>query len=94
VAGAMVATGEMVPGLAIAPLVGSPSRVDRPMPWDQLILVEDDPGKFDIPFWLKFAPFPADRIDSAIGISRLSFGTSDASEGSLKTRPASSCSSS
>ena len=41
-----------------------------------------------------FAPFPADRIDSAIGISCLSFGTSDASEGSLKTRPASSCSSS
>jgi hypothetical protein len=24
------------------------------MPWAQLILVEDDPGKFDIPFWLKF----------------------------------------
>src|SRR5215471_6525905 len=31
----------------------SPSWVDRPMRWAQLTLVEDDPGKFDLRFWLE-----------------------------------------
>ena len=29
-----------------------PMWVDRPMRWAQLTLVEDDPGKFDLVFWL------------------------------------------
>ena len=31
-----------------------PSWVDRPMRWAQLTLVEDDPGKFDLAFWLDY----------------------------------------
>src|SRR3984885_5703856 len=27
---------------------------DRPMRWAQLTLVEDDPGRFDLPFWLDY----------------------------------------
>jgi hypothetical protein len=29
-----------------------PSWIDKPMRWAQLTLVEDDPGKFDLQFWL------------------------------------------
>src|ERR1700720_2166587 len=32
----------------------TPSWVDRPMRWAQLTLVEDDPGKFDLAFWLDY----------------------------------------
>jgi hypothetical protein len=32
----------------------APSWVDRPMGWAQLTLVEDDPGKIDLQFWLDF----------------------------------------
>ena len=32
----------------------APSWVDKPMRWAQLTLVEDDPGKFDLPFWLDY----------------------------------------
>ncbi len=32
----------------------APSWVDRPMRWAQLTLVEDDPGTFDLPFWLDY----------------------------------------
>src|SRR5215471_12893126 len=39
------------PGL-VAP--HSPSWVDKPMRWAQLTLVEDDPGKFDLRFWLDY----------------------------------------
>ena len=31
-----------------------PSWIDRPMRWAQLTLVEDDPGKFDLQFWLDY----------------------------------------
>jgi len=31
-----------------------PSWVDQPMRWAQLTLVEDDPGKFDLHFWLDY----------------------------------------
>jgi hypothetical protein len=33
---------------------GAPSWVDRPMRWAQLTLVEDDPSKFDLQFWLDY----------------------------------------
>ncbi len=32
----------------------APSWVDKPMRWAQLTLVEDDPGKFDLQFWLDY----------------------------------------
>ena len=32
----------------------TPSWVDKPMRWAQLTLVEDDPGKFDVAFWLDY----------------------------------------
>jgi hypothetical protein len=32
----------------------TPSWVDRPMRWAQLALVEDDPAKFDLNFWLDY----------------------------------------
>jgi hypothetical protein len=54
VAGAMVAAGEIGPELAAAPLTGPPSWVDRPLRWAQLTLVEDDPGQFDLGFWLDY----------------------------------------
>jgi hypothetical protein len=31
-----------------------PSWIDKPMRWAQLTLVEDDPGKFDLAFWLDY----------------------------------------
>jgi len=37
---------------AVAP--PAPSWVSKPMRWAQLTLVEDDPGKFDLPFWLDY----------------------------------------
>src|SRR5262245_62552459 len=55
-AGAVVALGGL-PGptwLAAAPASRSPDWVDRPMRWAQLTLVEDDPGKFDLQFWLDY----------------------------------------
>src|SRR5215472_1077826 len=36
------------------PPVSIPSWVDKPMRWAQLTLVEDDPGKFDLAFWLDY----------------------------------------
>ncbi|MFN7922203.1 MAG: alpha-amylase family protein [Bryobacteraceae bacterium] len=36
---------------------------DRPMRWSQLTLVEDDPGKFDLAFWLEY--FRRIRSDAA-----------------------------
>jgi hypothetical protein len=37
---------------ALAP--PAPSWVDKPMRWAQLTLVEDDPGKFNLRFWLDY----------------------------------------
>ena len=34
--------------------ISTPSWVDKPMRWAQLTLVEDDPGKFDLAFWLDY----------------------------------------
>jgi Hypothetical glycosyl hydrolase 6/Beta-galactosidase trimerisation domain len=36
------------------PIPGAPSWIDRPMRWAQLTLVEDDPVKFDLVFWLDY----------------------------------------
>jgi hypothetical protein len=50
---AAVAIGD--PGIGAAPAVGAaPNWVDRPMRWAQLTLVEDDPGTFDLKFWLDY----------------------------------------
>jgi hypothetical protein len=37
-----------------APPAPAPSWIDKPMRWAQLTLVEDDPGKFDLAFWLDY----------------------------------------
>jgi hypothetical protein len=39
---------------ALAAGAGDPAWVDRPMRWAQLTLVEDDPGTFDLAFWLDY----------------------------------------
>src|SRR5882724_5500587 len=41
----------------------SPSWIDTPMRWAQLTLVEDDPGKFDLAFWLNY--FKSTHSDAA-----------------------------
>jgi hypothetical protein len=60
VAGAAVSVGELslrslpaaeAAGMNIPP---APSWVDKPMRWAQLTLVENDPGTFDLPFWLDY----------------------------------------
>jgi hypothetical protein len=51
--GAAIAIGEAA--IAAEPAVApAPSWVNRPMRWAQLTLVEDDPGTFDLTFWLDF----------------------------------------
>lgn len=58
-AGAAVALGRM-PWLQLsaaepsAAALPAPTWVDKPMRWAQLTLVEDDPGKFDLQFWLDY----------------------------------------
>jgi hypothetical protein len=37
-----------------SPAAAMPSWADRPMRWAQLALVENDPGKFDLNFWLNY----------------------------------------
>ena len=63
VAGAAVTLGRLTlravpaaekPAAASGALPPAPSWVDKPMRWAQLTLVEDDPGKFDLPFWLDY----------------------------------------
>jgi Hypothetical glycosyl hydrolase 6/Beta-galactosidase trimerisation domain len=54
VAGAAVALGDISAGFAAESSAPAPSWVDRPMRWAQLTLVEDDPGKFDLSFWLDY----------------------------------------
>ncbi len=67
VAGATVALGELswtrLSGAEmIAAAAPTPGWVDKPMRWAQLTLVEDDPGKFDIQFWLDY--FKRTRSDA------------------------------
>jgi len=59
VAGAAVTFAQFKPRLFAAeepPASPSPtpSWVDKPMRWAQLTLVEDDPGKFNLQFWLDY----------------------------------------
>lgn len=54
-AGAAFSVGQSVlPGALAEPALNPPSWVDKPMRWAQLTLVEDDPGKFDLQFWLDY----------------------------------------
>ena len=46
-----------------------PTWVDRPMRWAQLTLVEDDPGKFDLKFWLDY--FKRTKSDAVCLSARL-----------------------
>src|SRR6059036_3959635 len=64
-ASAVVAVGGLAcpRWLIAAPDFRSPDWVERPMRWAQLTLVEDDPGKFDLQFWLDF--FKRTRSDAA-----------------------------
>ena len=52
-AAAAVAASRVEPSAAESP-EGSPAWVERVMRWAQLTLVEDDPGRFDLPFWLDY----------------------------------------
>src|SRR4051794_12593426 len=58
IAGAAVTLSQFVPALSQpagpSAVTTSPSWIDKPMRWAQLTLVEDDPGKFDIGFWLDY----------------------------------------
>jgi hypothetical protein len=59
VAGAAVTLAKFTPRLFAAEVqpaspAPTPSWVDKPMRWAQLTLVEDDPGKFDLAFWLDY----------------------------------------
>jgi hypothetical protein len=56
-ASAIVTLGEAVrPGLLAAEgPAPAPSWIDTPMRWAQLTLVEDDPGKFDLAFWIDYS---------------------------------------
>ncbi len=56
-AGATVSLAQFMPNLVRAgesPPAATPSWVDKPMRWAQLALVENDPGKFDLNFWLDY----------------------------------------
>jgi hypothetical protein len=54
-AGATVTLAQFTPTLVRgAESPAMPSWVDRPMRWAQLAFVEDDPGKFDLNFWLDY----------------------------------------
>jgi hypothetical protein len=37
-----------------SPIAPAPAWIDKPTRWAQLTLVEDDPGKFDLDFWLDY----------------------------------------
>lgn len=75
VAGAAVSVGQLSLRSALVadtPVVGAippaPSWVDKPMRWAQLTLVEDDPGQFDLKFWLDyFARTKSDAVCLSAG---------------------------
>jgi Hypothetical glycosyl hydrolase 6/Beta-galactosidase trimerisation domain len=68
-AGVAAALGQLAPGLLRAaevlpaPPAATPSWIDRPMRWMQLTLVENDPGNYDLGFWLDY--FQSTRADAA-----------------------------
>src|SRR4051812_31719305 len=60
IAGAAITLGDFRPAFAQPSppspnsIPAAPSWIDKPMRWAQLTLVEDDPGKFDLRFWLDY----------------------------------------
>ena len=75
VAGAAVSAGQLSLRSALGAetsvagaIPPAPSWVDKPMRWAQLTLVEDDPGKFDLKFWLDyFARTKSDAVCLSAG---------------------------
>src|SRR5882757_4505855 len=68
IASAVVTLGQFAPMFGQAAgtsgvIAPGPSWIDKPMRWAQLTLVEDDPGKFDLAFWLDY--FKRTRSDAA-----------------------------
>jgi hypothetical protein len=68
VAGAVAAVTQFAPTLLqadekVTPIAASPIWIGKPMRWAQLTLVEDDPEKFDLAFWLDY--FQRTRSDAA-----------------------------
>jgi Hypothetical glycosyl hydrolase 6 len=53
-AGLAVSTLAIGDGPADAALLSTGGRLDKSMRWAQLTLVEDDPGKYDLGFWLGY----------------------------------------
>lgn len=51
---ALVASALALPGARDAIAAPAPDWFDKPMRWAQLTLVEDDPGKYDLNFWLDY----------------------------------------
>ena len=49
----LIAAAGLVPADAVQ-AAPAPAWIDTPMRWAQLTLVEDDPGKFDLAFWLDY----------------------------------------
>jgi hypothetical protein len=54
IAGGVLAMGNFAPVFAAEGLAKGPAALERPLRWAQLTLVEDDPGKFDLNFWLDY----------------------------------------
>jgi len=52
--GALVASALALSGARDAIAAPAPDWFDKPMRWAQLTLVEDDPGKYDLNFWLDY----------------------------------------
>ncbi len=52
--GLAVSTLALGDGFAEAAPLSTGGRFDKPMRWAQLTLVEDDPGKYDLSFWLDY----------------------------------------
>src|SRR5690349_25145511 len=54
--GASVVLANIEPKIVAAVLTSAPKSgwFDRPMRWAQLTLVEDDPGRFSVQFWLDY----------------------------------------
>ena len=58
-AGALVAPHaaalpQAVPAAVIGPRPAAPAWCEEPMLWAQLVLVENDPGRVDLGFWLDY----------------------------------------
>src|SRR5260221_13075879 len=52
--GELIATAAVIPSAGTAPEAKAGGWYDRPMRWAQLSFVEDDPGNYDMQFWLDY----------------------------------------